>query len=584
MNLWSVTALGIGAMVGAGIFALLGQAALVAGGETYIAFIVGGVIALLSGYSYAKLATRYPDAGAITAYFDHAFGAGQLAGTLSLIYLITLAATVAMIAKAFGAYATPLVGGGSSRMWIDGFASGIVILLALLNIAGSGLVGKAEIVLVGIKLVILTVLMVAGAVGMIGKPPAEHLHPSVMALISSVGLTFFAYAGYGMMANAAGSVPHPERTIPRAIFLAVSVVIVLYVGLAAIVLGSLSSSELAQHANTAVAEAAEPVLGHAGYIIVSVGALLATASAVNAYVFAAMKIAVALAQAGQLPRMFDQRVWREGTRGLLLGIGGVLLAINIFNLDALAHIASATFLIVYLAVHVAHWRLIDKTEGYRLPVAIGFLSMAAVLACFLWTTAIAQPWSVGLIVVFIAGSWAIEVLLARLNVASGSQSNVKAASAKADAAGPEATKSAAAEPDAKSGPQPDAKADGVKEKSGNPTRAKGEKAAELQPDVNSQPEAESNAGFTELMHATLGNVLLAGLAKDPHSIERIVAETVTKAEARAEAALAQAHATKAEPEPVAKSEAESEARAEPSRQPKPSQAAKPVPTRRPKTT
>jgi hypothetical protein len=321
---------------------------------------------------------------------------------------------------------------------------------------------------------------------------------------------------------------------------------------------------------------AEPVLGHAGYIIVSVGALLATASAINAYVFAAMKIAVALAQAGQLPTMFDQRVWREGTRGLLLGIGGVLLAINIFNLDALAHIASATFLIVYLAVHVAHWRLIDKTEGYRLPVAIGFLSMAAVLACFLWTTAIAQPWSVGLIVVFLAGSWAIEVLLARLNVASGSQSDVKAASAKADAAGPEETKSAAAEPDAK--------ADGVKAKSGNPNRAKGEKAAELQPDVNSQPEAESIAGFTKLMHATLGDVLLAGLAKDPHSIERIVAETVTKAEARAEAALAQAHATKAEPEPVAKSEPESEAKAEPSRQPKPSQAAKLVPTRRPKTT
>jgi len=426
MNLWSVTALGIGAMVGAGIFALLGQAALVAGSETYIAFIAGGVIALLSGYSYAKLATRYPDAGAITAYFDHAFGTGRLAGTLSLIYLITLVATVAMIAKAFGAYATPLVaaampivGDSTSWLWTNGFASGIVILIALLNIAGSGLVGKAEIVLVGIKLVILVGLMVAGGIGMIGKPPAEHLHPSAISLISTIGLTFFAYAGYGMMANAAGSVPHPERTIQRAIYLAVGVVIVLYVGLALIVLSSMSSSEVAQHSDTLVAEAAKPVLGQAGYIVVSVGALLATASAVNAYIFAAMKIAVALAQAGQLPKMFDQQVWREGTRGLLLGIGGVLLAINLFNLDALAHIASATFLIVYLGVHVAHWRLIDETKGYRLPVIIGFLSMAAVLACFLWSTAVAQPWSLGVIVVFIAGSWAIEALLAWLRVRSG---------------------------------------------------------------------------------------------------------------------------------------------------------------------
>jgi amino acid transporter len=419
MNVWSVTSMGIGAMVGAGIFALLGTAAQVGGGETYVAFIIGGVIALLSGYSYAKLATLYPEAGAITAYFDHAFGTGRLAGTLSLIYLITLVATVAMVAKAFGAYATPLVVGGASRLWIDGFASTIVILLALLNIAGSRLVGKAEIVLVGIKLTILAVLMVAGTIGMIGKPSAEHLHPSVMSLISCVGLTFFAYAGFGTMANAAGSVPHPEKTIPRAIFLAIGVVIVLYVGLALIVLGSLSASQIAQHANTAVAVAAEPVLGHAGYIIVSIGALLATASAVNAYIFAAMKIAVALARAGQLPRMFDQPIWRKGTRGLILGIGGVLLALNIFNLSALAHIASATFLIVYLAVHVAHWRLIDKTKGYRLPVAIGFLSMAVVLAGFLWSTAVAQPWSVGLIAVFIAGSWTIEVLLARRGLATG---------------------------------------------------------------------------------------------------------------------------------------------------------------------
>lgn len=418
MNLWSVTAMGIGAMVGAGIFALLGTAAQIGGGETYIAFIIGGGIALLSGYSYAKLATAYPEAGAITAYFDHSFGTGRLAGTLSLIYLMTLVATVAMVAKAFGAYATPLVFGGASRLWIDVFASGIVIVLALLNIAGSKLVGKAEIVLVGIKLIILAALMVAGTIGMIGKPSAEHLQPSIMSLISCVGLTFFAYAGFGTMANAAGSVPRPERTIPRAIFLAISVVIALYVGLALIVLGSLSSSTIAQHADTAVAVAAEPVLGHAGYIIVSVGALLATASAVNAYIFAAMKIAVALAEAGQLPRMFEQQVWRKGTRGLLLGIGGVLLAINTLNLDALAHIASATFLTVYLAVHVAHWRLIDKTKGYRLLVAIGFLSMAVVLAGFLWSTAVAQPWSVGLIAMFIAGSWAVEVLLSRYGFAS----------------------------------------------------------------------------------------------------------------------------------------------------------------------
>ena len=84
MNFWSVTALGIGSMVGAGIFALLGQAAFAAGSETYVAFILGGFIAILSGYSYAKLAACYPEAGGLASYFDHAFGSGAIFGPLSL--------------------------------------------------------------------------------------------------------------------------------------------------------------------------------------------------------------------------------------------------------------------------------------------------------------------------------------------------------------------------------------------------------------------------------------------------------------------------------------------------------------------
>ncbi len=152
MNIWSVTAMGVGAMVGAGIFALLGVVALVAGNETYIAFLLGGTVALLSGYSYAKLAARYPDAGGLVAYFDQAFGTGRLSGTLSLTYLLTIAASIALVAKAFGPYAAPLAFGGTNFFWINAFASGITVLLVLLNVAGSGLVGKAELVLVGIKL------------------------------------------------------------------------------------------------------------------------------------------------------------------------------------------------------------------------------------------------------------------------------------------------------------------------------------------------------------------------------------------------------------------------------------------------
>jgi amino acid transporter len=413
MGLWSVTAMGIGAMVGAGIFALLGEAALIAGSDTYIAFLLSGFVALLSGYSYAKLAIRYPELGGVSAYFDHSFGVGRLSGTLSLIYLVTMAATIALVAKAFGAYAAALAFPGSSHIAGNTLASILIITMALVNISGSGLVGKAEVVLVGIKLVILATLMIAGAIGMQSQLPIEHFHPGAMGIAGCAGLTFLAYAGYSVIADAVGSVDNPKRTIPHAIYLAIGAVILLYTGLAIVVLGSVSPAALAQHSDTAVAEAARPVMGHAGYVIVSLGALLATASGVNAWLFSAIKMALALANAGQLPRIFNQSVWRGGTRGALLAIGGILLVTNLFDLSALARISSATFLITYLAVHIAHWRLIDQTRGSRWLVAIGFVTMAAVLGSFLWTSFVTTPWSIAAIATFVGGSWLTEVIVMR---------------------------------------------------------------------------------------------------------------------------------------------------------------------------
>jgi amino acid transporter len=411
MNIWSVTAMGIGAMVGAGIFALLGVVALVAGDETYVAFLLGGGIALLSGYSYAKLAARYPDAGGLAAYFDEAFGKGRISGTLSLTYLLTIAVTIALVAKAFGAYAAAMLPALPSMLSINGFATAIIVLLVILNIAGSNLVGKAEVLLVAIKLIILALLIVAGGYGMVEHGMLKHPTPHMVSLVSSVGLTFRAYAGFGMMANASGSVAQPTKTIPHAIYLAIGLVMLIYVALAVIVVGSVPIASLASNPDTAVAVAARPMLGNAGYIIVSIAALLATASAVNAWVFTAMQISLSMADAKQLPLAFKRLLWRKGTPGLLLSMAAIIIAVNVFDLDALARIASATFLISYMAVHVAHWQLNVQTKGSRWLIAIGFLGMLAVLVCFLWSTAVTQPWSLALIAAFVFGSWLIEAIL-----------------------------------------------------------------------------------------------------------------------------------------------------------------------------
>lgn len=417
MNLWSVSALGIGAMVGAGVFAVMGQVAVVAGNNTYIAFIIGGLIAALSGYSYAILAVHFPEDGGLTAYFDRAFGSGRISGTLSLVYMLTVAVTIALVAKAFGGYAAPLLTGQTDVLAVNLFATSIVVVLAVLNIFGTGLVGRAEIVLVAIKLIILAGLIIAGSIGIAGRPAVAELHTGLTGIIGCVGLTFLAYAGYENTANAANSVLKPRQTIPLAMCLAIGAVIILYVGLAIVIVKSAPADEIASHSATIVADAARPVLGKAGYVIMSVGALLATASGINAWIYNGMNISLSLAKARQLPAMFGHQIWRNGTIGILVSLACILLALNLLDVGTLASLTSSAFLFVYLAVYVAHWRLIGQTKANRALVIIGFTTMAIIFLGFLWTMARTHPRSAASIAVILVAAWLIESLLMRKRLA-----------------------------------------------------------------------------------------------------------------------------------------------------------------------
>ncbi|MEO6923323.1 MAG: hypothetical protein ABI142_05810 [Bryocella sp.] len=140
----------------------------------------------------------------------------------------------------------------------------------------------------------------------------------------------------------------------------------------------------------------------------SIDALLATAPGVYARIFTAMQISRAMVTVGNLPGMFNHFVWKKGTLGLLVGIAGILLAVNLLELEALARIASATFLFSYLAVQVAHWRLLDETKASRFLVGLGALFIVGVLICFLWSTFVLQPWAMALIVAFVLLSWCAE--------------------------------------------------------------------------------------------------------------------------------------------------------------------------------
>jgi amino acid transporter len=412
MGFLSIAAIGVGSMVGAGIFALLGQAAMTAGNGVYASFLVAGLIALLSGLSYVRLAVRHPVNGGIVEYLFQAFPSKFAARGLSLVYLLTLVVTVSIVAKAFGKYGARLFFGDSAGSWMSSLlAALVVIVLAALNLVSDKAVGRAEVALVGVKLGILVLLMAAGLPSIDPAMLAQGKSVDTVTLISSVALTFFAYAGFGMMANAAANVDDPARTLPRAIFTAIGLVILLYIGLALVVLGNLPAEQLARYADTAVAEAAKPVLGHFGFIAVSVGALIATASAINATLYSLLNLGKALAAKDSGGLTIAR--WLLGDRSGFLTLTAIIIFIlYVFDLNAIANVAGGAFLLAYLAVFAAHWRLFPQVGGSRLLILLGAAMMIVVLVVLfvqLWQQ---QPSALGLFAGLLAAcaalAWAME--------------------------------------------------------------------------------------------------------------------------------------------------------------------------------
>ncbi|MDD1781927.1 APC family permease [Enterovibrio sp. ZSDZ35] len=392
MSVWGVAALGIGSMVGAGVFALLGQIAINVRGDTWIAFVLAGIAALFSGYSYARLSAVFPSRGGVTDFFALGIGSPIIERALACLYLITLILTLALIAKAFGAYTARILHQPDHSDWANIYATGIMILLTILNLLGAKTVGRVELILVAVKLVILFLFIIVGAITL--KPSMLNVHQDVQTsmMFSSVGLAFFAYSGFGLMASASADVTNPEKDMPRAFMLAIGLVIVLYVVLALVVLGNVSPEDLIKYTDTAVAQAAAPILGSFGFFLVSLAALFATASSIVANIFSMLNVSKEMGGSGILPPVFRKTLLAGGSQGFFLLIALVMLLTNFFNLSFIANVASATFLACYIAVFVVCWRRRKECHANAILLVLGFVFMVGIFTTFIAEMIMAGLW------------------------------------------------------------------------------------------------------------------------------------------------------------------------------------------------
>lgn len=374
LGLYAATSIGIGGMIGAGIFSIFGTAVKISGNAVYIPFIIAGVVALLNGYSYAKLGVRYQSAGGPVEFLLKGFGYGILSGGLNLLLWISYIFALALYSKGFSSYAVTFLPPDSALVWEKIFATAIILVFTVINFIGAKAVGKSELFIVSIKFGILVLFAAAGIAYMDIGNLSIFLWPDSKSILFGAGVVFLAYQGFGLITNAAEDITNPETTLPRAIYLSIILIIIIYVSVSLAVIGNLSTFEIEKSKDYALAAAAKPFLGVIGFKIMALAALISTSSAINASLYGGANISYLLAKEGRLPFFFERKIWKRGTEGLFITSGLVILLANFLPLDGIGMLASTSLLIIYIAVNVSHLRLLEETGAKRWIIQISLLS------------------------------------------------------------------------------------------------------------------------------------------------------------------------------------------------------------------
>jgi len=375
----------VGVMIGASIFSIFGVGAKIAGRNLPETFILSGIYALLVAYSYTKLGAKIVSNAGPIAFIHKAIGDNIITGALSILLWMSYVISIALFAKGFAGYFLPLINAPINTFNIAITEIGIVAFFTALNFFGSKAVGRAEFFIVLVKLLILGLFIFAGLITIHPSYVIPDLAPSaVSGMIFASAIFFLSYMGFGVITNASEHIENPKKNVPSAIFISILIVMFVYVGVAISAIGNLPIDELIKASENALAVAAKPFLGNLGFLLISIGALFSISSAMNATIYGGANVAYSLAKDGELPEFFERKVWFKSTEGLYITSAlGVLFAL-LFNMEGVASITSAVFMVIYLFVILSHYILIDEVGGRKEIVIFSFIVVLGVFLLLLY--------------------------------------------------------------------------------------------------------------------------------------------------------------------------------------------------------
>ncbi|HKJ58327.1 MAG TPA: APC family permease [Halobacteriales archaeon] len=388
LGLLDATMVGVGAMIGAGIFVLTGLAAETAGPAALLVFALNGGVTTMTALSYAELASAIPKNGGGYAYVREAFPdpvSFVMGWTRWFTYMVAGALYALGFSSNFvefvhlywpGLPTGPVFPGGPEFHVV--YALVVVVVFVALNALSTEASGGAETVITLVKIAILLVFVAFGIFAVNTAEFTPTFPNGPVAVLPAMGLTFIAFQGYDLIATVTEEVENPRRNIPRAIFISLVATVVIYLLVVFVAIGTLGAEALGAAGETAVAQAAEgfmpslPVLGTGGGLI-AFGAVFSTISALNAVVIGSSRVAFAMGRERQLPARLGRIHYRFGTPfvAVLASAAVMLVAVLVVPIRTVGNLASLFTLLGFIIVNASVIKLRrdrpDMQRPYELP-------------------------------------------------------------------------------------------------------------------------------------------------------------------------------------------------------------------------
>jgi APA family basic amino acid/polyamine antiporter len=405
-----LTALGLGAIIGTGIFVIIGEAIGTSGPAIVLSFVLAGVTCVFSALSYAELASTVPVSGSAYTYSYATLGE-LIAWIIGWDLLIEYGISVAAVAVGWGGYlsdlldsvfgvtlpasiANPPGDGGTVNLP----AVFLVLAVAALLIAGFRESARTNTVMVGLKIAILLVFIVIGLTGFDSHNLSPFATHGFNGVVDAAALIFFAYIGFDAVSTTSEETKEPSRALPIAIVGSLVIATVLYIAVAIVAVGVLPSDKLAGSKAPLASALSDGAGSVFGGNLMSVGALIAITSVVLTLLYGLTRITFAMSRDGLLPGVFSRLSERTGTPVATTIVFGVLISIlaafvPLSEIAKLVNIGTLfAFLLVNIGVVVLRRTKPDLERPFRVPFVPVFPAIGGALCIYLMTKLEAATW------------------------------------------------------------------------------------------------------------------------------------------------------------------------------------------------